>query len=201
MATQRTPNRRGEGSKLRDDLIAAATALLEEAGSEDAISLRGVARRAGVTAPSIYAHFASREEILVAVIAEVYEDMTAAMTAAYEEPDPHARLRGLCCAYLDFAHAHPHRYRVVFGRSRTGEVGRLELEELTGGKAFAQFRAAVAEVAGPADANMAAITLWVALHGYATLAASVPAFPWPQRDAMVDWLIRTASEPSSVEHR
>jgi AcrR family transcriptional regulator len=49
----RARNRRGEGSKLRADILAAATRLLEQTGSEEAVTLRAVARQVGISAPSI----------------------------------------------------------------------------------------------------------------------------------------------------
>ena len=54
----RARNRRGEGARLRDDIVAAAVALLDETGDQAAVSLRAVARRVGIAAPSIYRHFA-----------------------------------------------------------------------------------------------------------------------------------------------
>ena len=48
----RERNRRGEGGKLRADIVAGATQLLEDTGSEDAVTLRAVARQVGISAPS-----------------------------------------------------------------------------------------------------------------------------------------------------
>lgn len=55
---------------LREDIIAAAAKILERTGSEDAVTLRAVAREVGSAAPSIDAHFAHRTEIIDAVVAK-----------------------------------------------------------------------------------------------------------------------------------
>ena len=58
-ATIRTRHRnpRGQGTRLSEDIVAGALALIERTGSAEAVTLRAVAREAGIAAPSIYAHF------------------------------------------------------------------------------------------------------------------------------------------------
>jgi AcrR family transcriptional regulator len=208
----RTPNRRGEGARLRADIVAAGRRLLERTGNEDALTLRAVAREAGIAAPSIYGHFADRGQILDAVVAEVFGELEDTVrVAAAAEPDPARRLESVCRAYLAFAEDQPAGYRVLFGRSRTPttkEVPR-EMSDLAGAGAFGVLAEAVAAVrAGnggpsgvPAGAMAAqavltdATALWVALHGYATLRSSVPVFPWPDGllDLLVDRLVGASS--------
>lgn len=53
----RQRNPRGEGGRLREDLLAGAQRNLERTGSEDRPTLRAMAREVGISAPSIYAHF------------------------------------------------------------------------------------------------------------------------------------------------
>lgn len=200
--THRTRNRRGEGSRLRGEIIAAATALLERAGSEDAITLRGVARQAGVSAPSIYAHFADREEIIGAVVAQAFTELEEALVTAVEgENDPARRLWKLCEAYLDFAESKPHRYRVAFGRHSTADPtttgSATRLEDLSGGRAFTRLIDAVAGYTkSDRSPQVAATALWVALHGYASLTASVPLFPWPDRREMLSTLLASIAPAS-----
>jgi len=198
----RRPNRRGEGSRLRAEIVAAASALLEENGNEDAITLRGVARAIGIAAPSIYAHFPDVDAILDAVVADAFEDLDAALVdASAAEGD---LLGSVCRAYVSFALERPHRYRVMFGRYRAepgAPVNRPRpIEELSGATAFQRLVTAVAARAGAGrgrdvgsdrdpDTAETATALWVALHGYASLRASVPAFPWPPEDALLRTLV------------
>src|SRR5581483_12470957 len=58
---------RGQGQLLREEIIAAAERLLIERGSEDAVSIRAIADAVGVTPPSIYMHFADKDELFMAV--------------------------------------------------------------------------------------------------------------------------------------
>jgi AcrR family transcriptional regulator len=207
MGTARAPNRWGEGARLRADIVSAAAALLEESGNEDAVTLRGVARRVGVTAPAIYRHFADRAAILDAVVGEAFEELAATVAAAaHREDDASARVHAVCAAYLAFATERPYRYRVLFGRHRTAEAampGAKPMDELRGAGAFGVLVDAVgacADARNPPgrEVQLDATALWVALHGYATLRASVPAFPWPDGDALVSILVtRLAGVPST----
>src|SRR5262252_4336768 len=93
----RERNRRGEGGKLRADILAGATSLLEQTGSEEAVTLRAVAREVGISAPSIYAHFADREAIVDAIVDTAFADFNVAVRAAIAGvPDPVERLRTGC---------------------------------------------------------------------------------------------------------
>ena len=67
--TTRRRNARGEGERLRQELIRAASQLLESLPGEESLSLRAVARQAGVSAPSVYLHFADKGELVGAVLA------------------------------------------------------------------------------------------------------------------------------------
>jgi AcrR family transcriptional regulator len=185
----RTRNRRGEGGRLRGEIVEAASELLEENGNEAAITLRAVARRVGVTAPSIYPHFADRLEILRAVVIRAVDDLAARLRLAMQgEEDPVARLRAGCHAYVSFAAEQPHRYRVLFQRRRP--TGATTIERSAFSILLEAVEACIAAGASKATSPLAAATqLWVALHGYATLRSSAPDFPWPEHDEVVDALI------------
>jgi AcrR family transcriptional regulator len=64
----RARNARGEGERLRDEIIVAATKVLSTIGPEDPFSLRAVAKEAKIAAPSVYIHFADRNVLLLAVL-------------------------------------------------------------------------------------------------------------------------------------
>jgi len=190
-APARKPYRRGEGGKLRGDIIAAAAALMEETGTEQSVTLREVARRIGIAAPSIYEHFPSREAIVYAAIDESVAELRAAFEQAMEgEGDPLGRLRAGCAAYLRFASERPGRYRVLFGRYQH-LADRPPGRDVQRGEAFGGLVNAVRECAGSGqiasdDPAADAVTLWSALHGYATLRASLPFFDWPAPQAALD---------------
>ena len=148
-----------------------------------------MARRVGISAPSIYGHFADRDAILDAVLRDTFDELTRVVSQAGRvEADPVDRLHAVCRAYVAFAADRPHRYRVLFARHRTTNspamTQRHERDELSGAEAFAVLVDAVAAAvaagrSASADPPGDATALWVALHGYVTLHAGVLAFPWP----------------------
>lgn len=192
-----TRNPQGEGGRLRQAILDAASSILERTGSDDAVTLRAVAREAGITAPAIYAHFADRDELKFTVIADTFAEIAGSLRAAAStQAEPVARLRTLCHAYLDFAAERPHHYRVLFERHRriTGtspDFAPVDVQTMVGADAFGVLRDATAACIGAGastatDPTVAATRIWIGLHGQATLQASMPWFPWPDRTELAD---------------
>lgn len=195
---KRQRNPRGQGALLREDILSGATELLEETGNEDAVSLRALARRIGITAPAIYSHFPHREAILEAVVDAAFSDLFVAVsTAAAARTDPVDRLRAACQAYLDFADEQPGRFRVLFDRRRTMTTGIPKAESvhtMIGADAFGTLiigiEGCVAAGRSTSDDSVRdATALWIGLHGYATLRMNVPYFPWPPEDNTLENLL------------
>jgi len=190
----RQRNRRGEGGKLRADILAAATQLLEETGSEEAVTLRAVARRVGISAPSIYTHFPDREAIVDAIVNDAFADFNAAIdTAVVSASMQPAKLRAGCAAYLRFAQERPNRYRLLFERrdfitDAAASVPQIRTEAfdlLVGGLQDC----IDAGISASSDPVRDATAIWVALHGFATLHALMPGFRWPSTDALLDRIV------------
>ncbi|MDX8052023.1 TetR/AcrR family transcriptional regulator [Lentzea sp. BCCO 10_0798] len=187
----RRRNRRGEGGKLRDEIIAAAVALLDEGGDERAVTLRSVARKAGIAAPSIYPHFADQPSIMLAVVQQEMDALTATLREAADNasPDARARLFAVCNAYLDFAELHPQRYRIMFGGLWTPSVEDTSITDADldslGAEAFTLLvdvlGACVEEgiAHGSDDLFGDAVALWLGLHGLAHQRAVVRKMPGP----------------------
>ncbi len=203
---RRARNRRGEGGKLRGDILRGATRILEESG-EEAVTLRAVAREVGIAAPSIYAHFGNREEIVAAVISEAFGELITALTArAIEDrPDPVDRLLAGCAAYLDFAVEHPQRYRVLFENRRPPDLeAHVAVDQMIGFEAFSVLVNRIADCAAAGRSRSEspfgdATAVWVALHGYATLHAAVPNFPWPERAALANRIVLELAKVEPVK--
>lgn len=189
-AVVRERNRRGQGGRLRADIVAAATALLDESGTGEAVTLRAVARRAGITAPAIYPHFPHREAILLAVVQEAFAELHEQLRTASTAGEPVARLHQACAAYLAFAADRPHRYRAMFGGVWNTEQA-LERDEVDAADLTALGRDALLVLAtclqdcvdagrsASRDAGADAVALWLGLHGLADQRAVTAAFPWP----------------------
>ncbi|MFD7772028.1 TetR/AcrR family transcriptional regulator [Streptomyces sp. NPDC059787] len=200
----RPRNRRGEGTRLREEIVQAATALIVRTGSDQAVTLRSVAREIGIAAPSIYAHFPNRDAIVQAVveeaIAHLHQTVTAAVTA---HEDPVQGLLAGCAAYVEFGTSEPARYRVLFETppSKSDPDG----ADHSGLDAFQtlvdNLHACVhAGRSASTDPFADAVALWTALHGQVSLRAALPGFPWPPTDTveqMVLCLGRITTPPSS----
>jgi AcrR family transcriptional regulator len=190
-ARRRPRSPQGEGGRLRAELIAAADRILERTGDEEGLSLRAVAREAGVAAPSIYLHFADKRALVWAVLEARFAELAAAVNDAVAvAPDPAGELRAGCLAYCRFALDHPGAYRVLFG-NRTALTDDTAFEQSPGGSAFFilvdGIRACIdAGVAPPGDPLRAATNVWTALHGIVSLRSAAPAFPWPPLPAQID---------------
>jgi AcrR family transcriptional regulator len=195
----RERNRRGQGARLRDEILAGAAELLERTGgSEEAVTLRAVAREVGISAPSIYAHFADRRAIVDAIVNGAFSDFNGAIQAASDAAaqaggGPRARLRAMGAAYLEFAAERPNQYQLLFERrnligaeSEANRLIRIESFDLL----VATVQACVdAGISASDDPARDAIAIWAALHGFATLRSFRPLFPWPETDTMVDRIV------------
>lgn len=185
----RSRNRRGEGGRLREEIVAAAVALLDETGDERAITLRAVARRVGIAAPSIYPHFADQPAIMLAVVQQEFAELSQTLAPAAAEADPVTRLRAVCHGYLAFAQAHPDRYRTMFGGLWKPDLGvnsvtKEQLESL-GADTMQTLVDALASCvdAGASTSTNAradAVALWLGLHGLAHQRAVTATYPWPE---------------------
>ena len=100
---------------LRAQLIEAALEMIEESGTKD-LTLRGIAKRAGVSHAAPYRHFKGKEALLEAVASEGFSLMLSEIRERISTlgDDPLARFRVCGSAYIDFALAHRAHFRVMF---------------------------------------------------------------------------------------
>ncbi|WP_327676246.1 TetR/AcrR family transcriptional regulator [Kitasatospora sp. NBC_00458] len=190
-ASARPRNRRGQGLLLREEIIRAATALIVRTGSDQAVTLRSVAREVGIAAPSIYAHFPDRDAIVEAVVVEAITQLQQTIGAAVAaHDDPVEALLAGCAAYVDFGVREPARYRVLFGWARPKPEA--PADDASGRQGLDAFQMLVDSVDACVRAGRSsstdpfgdAVALWTALHGQVTLRADLPGFPWPPTDTV-----------------
>ncbi|WP_030689733.1 TetR/AcrR family transcriptional regulator [Streptomyces globisporus] len=98
---------------LRAACLSAARELLEEDGGAG-LSLRAVARRAGVSATAPYRHYADRDALVSAVAAEGYRELAQHLAAAHPAPSTPDDLASVAVAYVRFALDHPALFRAMF---------------------------------------------------------------------------------------
>jgi len=188
-AVTRERNPRGQGERLRVDLIDAAVDLIAETGSVDGVSLRAAAKRAGVSPMAVYNHFADKDALLVAAVEHCWDEFQAAIAVTLDEPEPSARLRAAGDAYVRFALEHPGRYAVMFSGTRN-------LPERAVPIGMSAFDTLVAMVADILDGNhdrrdpaFVAVQVHTWIHGMVSLLGCAPDGPWPSTDALLDDLM------------
>jgi AcrR family transcriptional regulator len=104
----------------REEILSAAWDLAAEHGI-GGFSLRDLAQRVGMRAPSLYGYFASKAAIYDAMFRQAYVDLAEHMRAV--EPDPDDVAGSLACGarlFLDFCRALPARYQLMFARPIPG---------------------------------------------------------------------------------
>lgn len=189
---RRSANPRGAGVRLRDELLDAATRLLDAGGRDATLTLRGVAREAGVAAPSVYPHFADLDALVLELIRRHLADLTGVVRAAVAAAGgPEEALRSAAGAYVRWGLDRPGPYTVVFeGRA----LRQLTRDEELGLSAGEDLLADLVDLLRslprpPADAATAAVALWSGLHGVVALRTAKPAYPWPPLEAHVDAVV------------
>jgi len=195
-STKRPRAKRGEGDKLRAQILGAANDLLMETGDQEAVSIRAVAERVGVTPPSIYMHFADKNELLFAVCEQHFDALDRVIQQATEGiEDPLEALRQGGRAYVQFGLDNPEQYRILFMSKPAAAPDGFQEERLKGSSAFDHLvemvHTGVSAGVFAGDPVMIAICLWASVHGVTSLLLSHPNFPWPDREAVIDAVLAT----------
>jgi AcrR family transcriptional regulator len=153
---------------LRDALVRTARTILEQDGLA-ALSLRGVARAAGVSPAAPYHHFPDKQALRDAVAEQGFDALTLAMTTRMaKKKDPQARLEASGVGYVTFAVEYPALFQLMFGAG--GALSTTASVVAAGQRAYAVLQAAVAatSAAGAAD-PLVCLRLWGLVHGIAKL--------------------------------
>lgn len=168
----RRRSRRGEGDKLRIDILDAAEELLAQAGSPDAVSMREIARRVGVSPPAIYLHFEDKDQLFFECCNRRFSEMADRMRRASEGMDSAMdRLEAMGRAYVEFGLSRGEQYEVMLLGKHPDHLGPEEMLELPGAQALTMVAAAVAdgvasgELRPDLDPMATAVALWATTHG------------------------------------
>lgn len=172
--TAAAENRPYHHGDLRRALIDAARRLLESEGP-NALSLRAVAREAGVSPAAPYHHFKDKSELLDAVAHEGWDMLNELMTTARSRETSVAdKLTALGVAYVRFARDNPALYRVMYDASRDKD-GLPDHVHMDDDNAYCQVRNTLTEAGvGPLsdlDLELATTAAWCAAHGLAEMFA------------------------------
>ena len=162
MSPAKAPYHHGD---LGAALVHAAMELLEESSETD-LSLRAVARRAGVSPAAPYRHYADREALVSAVAAVGYQELAQRLAAAHPAPSTPDQLASVAVAYVEFALERPALFRIMF----TEPCDRDNDARVAATLAVSQYVHAIVERAFPeADTEALATAIWALVHGLALL--------------------------------
>jgi AcrR family transcriptional regulator len=168
--------KKGAGSRpddVRAALVAAAAALIEEL-PESQVSLRAVARRAGVSHAAPAHYFPSRADLMAAGLAEGFDALTAWMLERRDAAgdDPWDRLKAIGLGYIAFALERPRTYTMMF------QPGYITSPDSVLARAGDRCRdvltLAVAETRRPegVDHGLGVAFAWMTVHGFVSLVTS-----------------------------
>lgn len=158
---------------LRFALLEAAVELIRESSVEK-LSLRGLARKVGVSQTAPYRHFKDKNHLLVEIAIQTFEEMILVIG---KELDPaNTPPENVCIsgrAYLRYAIANPERYKLIFGPSIENRENYPQLLE-AGMNCFGNLMALIEQGIASADfldhcPKLLANACWSGLHGFASL--------------------------------
>lgn len=179
-------SRAESAAATRRALLDSATELLDE-GGPDAVTLRDVGARAGVSRGAPYGHFADKESLLAAIATEGWERLSDEIAA--QTGSPSDRLRGALAALVAVGRRHPHRYRQMFGPP-AGEEPELVINASC--RAQDEFLAIVSELVDDRDVHRFGGLLFTGVSGIiaAELSGHFDTGKWhTSADELVDTLV------------
>ena len=188
---------------VRRLVLDAAIAIIEADGAES-LSMREVARRAGVSHQAPYHYFGDRSGIFAAISEEGFSALAGAFRDVQESTISAAKAGFI--AYLDFARSHVGHFRVMFRQDICG-VQENEGTAIAASSAFDELLQMVARTIGssvdPKAAHTFAFTMWSHAHGLATLAIDGPLpqklLPGVSLDDQIDAVINLCSHMVALE--
>lgn len=180
---------------LRSRLLDGAMRLL--ADDPASLSLRGIAREAGVSAMAPYRHFADKAALLDAARARGFDLLRDALREADQATDDRAALLAQGIAYIHFAVIHPALFRLMFSAAEEPTDIKNSIEDSAYGILTQRVTALI-----PARANEGAAAAWAIVHGLATLTldARIPPDEPHARSVLqlfVDGLTESARSPAA----
>ncbi len=185
----RSPYHHGD---LRNALLAAARALALEHGP-DKVSLREVAKRAGVSHAAAYHHFADKNDLLRAMSVSAFVDLNTAMSTSLTTADGlKPTLEAIAVEYLRFATERSTEFSFMWKKELCmpdgepdplADAQRAPRDLVT---AYLHSRVGI-DLAADADPDLATLALWSFVHGFTMIVLETPAFkhmPQPAREGL-----------------
>jgi AcrR family transcriptional regulator len=157
----------------RERILRAARRIYEKDGLAG-LSIRRVSQRVRLTPMALYRHYANKDALLDALVAEGFTHWEVFVQKAADEPTPIARLRGVCEGYVDFALANPRIFELMFLIPRKGVPPAPASLQSTPSPGFSRIIASLHEAMQtgamtPDDPAQVILFLWGTVHGLVAL--------------------------------
>jgi AcrR family transcriptional regulator len=183
----RERNPRGQGERLRDNIVATTLRLLDELADDQALSLRAVARELHIAATSVYLHFADRDALVFAAMQRCHSDlMHAVEQAEATSTDPVVKLRVRTLVLGTWAQEHPGLYKVLHESTLNQREDMSFKDELAERTTAAIQRCMDAGLAPADEAAAVSLDLRAAVHGTVSMRVNQPNYPWPPLEEQVE---------------
>lgn len=158
---------------LREVLISSALEILKDGSLQD-LSLRALARKAGVSQTAPYRHFEDKEALIVVLMREGGSILCEYMHKAYESTsEPMDKLESIGVAYYDFSYDHPAHFRLMFGgglEDKSKYSSLIEAENQSQNILSSVIMDCMKLDGAPsADPEIVRLACWALVHGLATL--------------------------------
>ncbi len=186
----RSRNRRGQGERLRIELLDAAARLMAEQGTIESVTLRAVASRAGVSPTAVYRHFRDHDELVHHAMLWCWTWFDIELAESLDSgASPVDRFRAMALVYCRFATEEAGIYGVLFGRGiePTDEIRAFRADIY--GKLVDVVAAILAEAGDERDAYFVAGLAHSWVHGIVGLWTDEPGSLWPPLELLIDEVV------------
>ncbi len=171
----------------RSRILEAAQAILHEEGVE-ALSVRHIAKRAGLSTMGVYSYFGSKDQVCEQLYIAGFRDLATAVSRAQSKQDPEAVVIESTRIYIDFYKRNANRYALMFGMGATdyspGEEAKRAARE-----SFAVAVGIVQPLAGHDrsrdEARRIALQTWASTHGFIAIKPHTPGLRDSEWEALV----------------
>ncbi len=148
--------------------MAAARDILREEGHE-ALSVRHIAKRAGLSTMGVYSYFGGKDQVCEQLYIEGFRDLAAAVSRSGSGEDPEAAVIKSTTAYLDFYRRNTNRYALMFGMGATdyspGEAAKRSARE-SFAVAISTVQPLISDENAQEEARRLAFQTWASTHGF-----------------------------------
>jgi AcrR family transcriptional regulator len=183
-----SPKPRGHGGERREEILDAALGLFAANGVH-AVSTRQIAQAVGVSQPTLYAYFATKDDLLEAVCVKAFGELERRSRNVAVGAEDNT-LESITRGYVRFGLENPDAYRIAFmlESSLHRACEGAPAPKFVGRTAFLVLRDVVARTYAVSEDEVELVTQswWAGMHGLTSLLIARPNFPWINRDTLIE---------------